>query len=572
MKICILYIVVLVILTSCKSDKTISKSLDTAYHMIYSNPNQALEIIKSIDSEKIRDDETEARYALLYSQILNKNQIKINSDSLILTAVKYYQKYGSSKEKAQSFYYLGLVYLNKGETELALSSFFEAKQWAENTTSTYLKGHILYNIGKILFLKENIIEAKQFFDKSIEYLSQGNSTLNEAYALYSLGKIHALNNKYDLAIKCLNASKRIFEELNAIIEIQNITADISYLYIYKLNDLDGGFNELKIYERKYGIQSIPDIHKLLTAIIFCKKGNYEIAVRIGNNFLNHHQLEVSNLKSDFYLLLKKTEELRGNYRKALDYSYQYENLIQELYKQDKKQTIIEIKQKYNNTRLQEDYDQLKTNQRNIIIISLVSVFLILGLTCFYILRIRVISSKKYKENRDIQIIIEKIKQEKITSENNRNKFSKENKSESYLWKILSERLDIYKQLIKYASIYENNPTEFIDKFKSILRSNKGNKFFEYLPEVINNKYHGIVDHLKNNYPLLTQEDIQFCCLILHKLSATELCFIYGHTNPNTIYSKRFKLRPKLSLTNKDIVLETFLFDLAERLKQNSDNQ
>ena len=54
-------------------------------------PDSALQLLKTIDSKHLVTKEGKARYALLYSQALDKNYIDVTEDSLINIAVEYYK-------------------------------------------------------------------------------------------------------------------------------------------------------------------------------------------------------------------------------------------------------------------------------------------------------------------------------------------------------------------------------------------------------------------------------------------------------------------------------------------------
>ena len=93
----ILTIIILIIgiSTGCSGNKTVESQLSRAEQVMQSLPDSALRIIENIDTDDISRRSTRARYALLYSQALDKNYIDQTNDSLIRIAGKYYRSQGN---------------------------------------------------------------------------------------------------------------------------------------------------------------------------------------------------------------------------------------------------------------------------------------------------------------------------------------------------------------------------------------------------------------------------------------------------------------------------------------------
>ena len=56
------------------------------------NPDSALFLLGSLNTGNINSQKIRAKYAVVYSQALDKNYIDETNDSLITIAVKYYKK------------------------------------------------------------------------------------------------------------------------------------------------------------------------------------------------------------------------------------------------------------------------------------------------------------------------------------------------------------------------------------------------------------------------------------------------------------------------------------------------
>ena len=81
----ILELLAILFFTGCYNREQISR-LDEAEALIQNKPDSALTILQQLKSEGSQAEQ--ARYALLYSEALDKNHIKATNDSLIRRAFK----------------------------------------------------------------------------------------------------------------------------------------------------------------------------------------------------------------------------------------------------------------------------------------------------------------------------------------------------------------------------------------------------------------------------------------------------------------------------------------------------
>ena len=72
-------------------------------------PDSALHILESIESQQLTVQADRAYYALLLTQARDKNYIVQTDDSLIRTAVQYYDSIGDIPMQAKAHYHWGGV-------------------------------------------------------------------------------------------------------------------------------------------------------------------------------------------------------------------------------------------------------------------------------------------------------------------------------------------------------------------------------------------------------------------------------------------------------------------------------
>ena len=100
----------LFILTSCTKHDTFSPIFTSIDSLIESRPDSALKLIESINPQQINTMPDYAYYILLLTQARDKNFIIQKDDSLIQTAIKYFNKRHNTALQARAYYLLGSVY------------------------------------------------------------------------------------------------------------------------------------------------------------------------------------------------------------------------------------------------------------------------------------------------------------------------------------------------------------------------------------------------------------------------------------------------------------------------------
>ena len=84
----ILELLAILFFTGCYNREQISR-LDEAEALLQNKPDSALTILQQLKPEGSQAEQ--ARYALLYSEALDKNHIKVTNDSLIRQAWSHYK-------------------------------------------------------------------------------------------------------------------------------------------------------------------------------------------------------------------------------------------------------------------------------------------------------------------------------------------------------------------------------------------------------------------------------------------------------------------------------------------------
>ena len=159
-----IWLVVLLLVVACGSDKHQLALLDSAETVMTTAPDTALALLDSIDSDRLSRADN-ARYALLRSQALDKNYIDVTNDSLINIAVKYYKKNKQNNVEALflSYYYQGRVYENAQNSHKAMECYLMAEEIIDLFDNDYAKGLLYAHIARIYNANYDLQKALDYY-------------------------------------------------------------------------------------------------------------------------------------------------------------------------------------------------------------------------------------------------------------------------------------------------------------------------------------------------------------------------------------------------------------------------
>ena len=151
-----LFLSLSLILSACnKGNPTVSRSLDRIESLVEEHSDSALLELERLDSlmeavaVRIDDEQQQARYALLKTQTHDKNYIDETNDSLIQTAVRYYDEHGDEHKQMLAHFYLGSIRRNAQRYADAFTTFGSAEQLALRADDTAYRGMSFMNLSLV---------------------------------------------------------------------------------------------------------------------------------------------------------------------------------------------------------------------------------------------------------------------------------------------------------------------------------------------------------------------------------------------------------------------------------------
>ena len=182
---------------ACSDKKGLTDTLHRAEALMNEYPDSALQLLRALPVADMHQAGNRARYALLYSQALDKNYIDETNDSLINIAVDYYRTTGDMRSKFLAFYYRGRVYANGGDYLRATSNYMEAEQLADAVNDGYLQGLLYAEMGRIYRLCYDYSKSLEAHQKAAECYERAGKIRHRNYMWYNQSNIYRNLNLFD---------------------------------------------------------------------------------------------------------------------------------------------------------------------------------------------------------------------------------------------------------------------------------------------------------------------------------------------------------------------------------------
>ena len=207
-------VLLLLCITACQKQSFMADKLLQAEALMNEHPDSALNLLKGIAQTELQTPAHHARYALLYSQALDKNYIDLTSDSLINIAVDYYKDRDDVRAKFLSYYYQGRIYTNANNLTQATLAYLEAEQLVDELGDGYAAGLLYKQIGLIYNSYYDFPKGLQAHQQAIEHFTKANKPIHRIQAMLTLSNIHRNMHNENIGYEVLRTAITESQKLN----------------------------------------------------------------------------------------------------------------------------------------------------------------------------------------------------------------------------------------------------------------------------------------------------------------------------------------------------------------------
>ena len=537
-------------------------------------PDSALNLLKGIhDPEKLWG-ESQATYALLMTQAMDKNYMKFSSDSLIALALNYYTITQTSPIMyAKALFYHGRVMLELDKEEEALKSFLAAKDVYERTKDHKMLALILEEIGMINRRQELFDDALSNFREALDTHIRLKDSLGIISVSQNIARVYLFKSQWDSCSYYYNnaleiAVKKNLSEISILHEL-----GILYRSMQELSEAERYF--LAAYEKETDEEK-KYMECLSLGYLYMQMGQTENARKYLKMSAKSSKAYTQISAFDCLYFLEKDID---NFEEAIVYHELADSITNAMEELNSRELIASLQKKYENEKLQNDNLHMKVRYTNFMLWGMIAFLIVVACMCYYYYKNRNNKKKiaeiesQIRENEeeieryqqeieDIQISKDQVLKENLMLEENRTKVGELNGKIILLTmqnKTLSEHL---KELGGELNVGTSS-SSFIHAFRLLLAIKEGtlrgklsNEERQKLFSLFDLMYWNYVTRLLERAPTLTKHDLEICCFLKFGLTHEELSCIF-HITSDCVYRAKGRLKGRLGVSPQDD-LDTFL--------------
>jgi len=530
------YLLICIILCGCSA---VPNEIKTAEGLMESAPDSALHILQHVNPHKLYPRSNKALYALLMSQALDRNDIKIESDSIITIATNYYTD--KEPERAgYAWFYHARTAGNRGSADEQANNLLKAQAFALLTNNYKLRGLIYAD-------KANMYESQKQFDSMIHYyklsfesFQLSHNTQNSVISLIKIGYGFLLSSRNDSAIPYYTSARKLALVHHDTLMMSSVDRSLGSVYY-----LQNNFPEALKYYKRAPLTHIAvyDANKwYLMAKAYIKTGAVDSAT-----ILLQRIKDPKEFATDYYNLWLIIHEKEGNLEEALHTAKTIMQVKDSV--NDRKLSVsfagLDKKYKYQGLQIENQKLIINNKQRGLFLLFSLFVLSISAIAIlFWMLRIR---------KRQLYVQNEMLAKEKAFVEIEKDKVEKEKENSTLLEKqlklqaILLLNIDQHrKNVLKRPGLWKNESKE--------MQPAQNITFHEELIACMDLEYTDISFRLLKNFPTLSKRDILICCLLLAGFDTGMIATILD-VKLESITKHRYRLRTKLQMQNSDNLVE-----------------
>ena len=472
------------------------------------------------------------------------------ADSLAEIAVNYYRQANDTALLKKSLYLSGQILLNINKPDKAIERFSELRSLSLEEKHFHGQANLNYLLSRCYLNKNDYDTALRYSRNAISCTDEQDS-LQLAFYYKETGAIHAKMNTIDSVWIYYEKSLNLSMKQKELDRFTSYTLNEMALWLLSKKQYKESLEYVeKSLQYKASRKDAP-LFDLTKARVFISLNEMDSAKLYLNRTIESSSDNYITIMA--YRYLSNLYKSEGNYEQALYKILNQNNFIENAEMEINTNILSE---RYREVQLENENNALKLAKRNRELALLSVIFLATVASGIFW---HFYSSAKRKEKIRIQQqrALELKNQATIAEQDNRllrqeKELSRLNEKAAILRESLFRKLAVSEK-IPSLDISGNHSKENYHK-KIVLEEFDWEELIKTIDEVFN----GYSVRLKKAYPLLSADDIRFCCLLKINVSMQDLADIYCISKAGITKRKMRMKKEKFNITDNQFDLNDFL--------------
>ena len=204
--------------------------LKVAEQQMETAPDSSLKILKKLQPQNINGAYNNALYALLMSQALDKNENKVESDSLISIATDYFDA-SDPVHAGYAWFYHSRTANNRDSVSEQANNLLKAQEYAVKINDNKLMGLIYGDKGTMYKTQRQVDSSICYFKLAYQSFKAINDSRNCIISLLNLGTQYLKVPNFDSAINSYTLAEKMAEHSNDTLIISTIYRCLGSVYL-----------------------------------------------------------------------------------------------------------------------------------------------------------------------------------------------------------------------------------------------------------------------------------------------------------------------------------------------------
>ena len=524
--------------------------LSEAEKLMQNNPDSALAILQKLKPEGNRAEQ--ARYALLYSEALEKKQMKVTDDSLIRQAWQYYKHYPKDlRHQCKTLYYWGRIKLRTGDKPGALRLFLKIEEKLTDTDESYYKGLLYRQIGEVYYAQMNYNRAYHYFRESRNNFRQSENLREETEATLDMAAATYHSKDVEKAIRLYSSALDLADEQKSDKLAKSSLTNLASLYVISgkkqiPHDL---LLRIELSARKdtlYGYHTLVDVQLLK---------NHMDSARHYLKLAETHTTDIRDM-ANLYYTAYRIEAQSKNFEKATENIHRYIYLTDSLTRSNMQFSAGMVEREY--FQEQSAFAEYRMKNRTILEISSIIIVILLSGIAWYIIRQRM-RLQRERTDRYLLLVEEANSEYKALTE----RMEGQRNTENHLKGLIASRFNIIDKLGKTYYERENTSSQQAAMFQEVKQIitdfSENGEMLQELELIVNTCHDNAMQKLRNDFPAMKETDIRLLCYIFVGFSPQVISLFMKDTVAN-VYARKSRLKSRIKsaeTANKDLFLSLF---------------
>ncbi|MDR1200836.1 MAG: hypothetical protein LBL58_04270 [Tannerellaceae bacterium] len=552
-------IILLILLNGCSFNTSIYRQIEEAEKNVNSSPKTAASIIDSLNVDYNQlNKEWQSRLVLLKCSIAYKTKAEYPLLNEIMNTKEWFEKKGLLTKAVQTSLFLAICLENENNDEAAHREYIDALIKAEQNNDFNEAGYLSSHLGDFYNSENDPNAALQKYDQASRYFLLADNKRSLGYALRDIGRTYCMIDSVGRAFEYMQRADFVADCISDKRLKSSVRNGLGNIALR-----EGNYENAIMYlEDAVRIDStgyIPDM--LAISNIHITSGEYGKAKLLLDTLLTDELPE--EYKKGIYYNYYLINTLENNSEEALRYFEDFFDLFEKELNSRADANYIEIEKKYNHYFMVSEIQELTIKNQQFLIVMIILILIVL-------FTIAVFQYIHFKNRKKIFFQEEQLKDTRITIVNLSYELEKKNndlsraigeeyqKKEDEIKALKGKIVEIKTNLINHSPVK-----------KDLLKKINSNKYLSKI--IITDKLWSKVEteidtfspnfqlYLKREYPSLTEQEIQYCCLCLYGFDSNQEAMLIG-ISPESIRKRRTRIREKMNISLINSNLHIYLIN------------